>query len=363
MRLMRYFARHYVGAIALTLVALVVLVVAVTLVEKAGVLSRNEHGGMAALGLAYYSAIEYAYQVLPVACLIGVLVAGTQLARRGEVLAVQAAGCGLFQLWTPFAGVVLCVAAMGSACSEFVLPRAVAGHIRLERDETRHMDALNQFYKRRTQWFREGELLLYLPEVDASTAVFSDPIVYRLHDGLIADTIEARSLQHDARGWWLQDAEQHSVSHPEVARSGRLDLALRVKPPDLIDITGNPREMRMGAVSRLIARREHAGLDTTPHRVEMHNRMAYPLTAVGLVMMGLPWAIDPDRRRSLAATLGGGVLLIAAELSLSQVFRLLALAHKLPAVWGAWAAPLVCLLAMPISYALYGRKRRRGSVF
>lgn len=363
MRLIRYFARYYVGAIALTLSALVVLVVAVTLVEKAGVLSRNDHGGAAALGLAYFSAIEYAYQVLPVACFIGALVAGTQLARRGEVLAVQAAGCGLRQLWTPFAGVVLCAAGMGSACSEYVLPHAVAGHIRVERDETRHVDALNQFYKRRTQWFREGDLLLYLPEVDVSTAVFSDPIVYRLQDGLIAETIEARTLQHDGRGWWLADAEEHSVTQPEVARSERLQLALRVNPPDLIDITGNPREMRFGAVSRLIDRRDHAGLDTTPHRVELHNRWAYPLSAVGLVMIGLPWAIDPDRKRSLAATLGGGVLVIALELSVSQVFRLLALAHKLPAVWGAWGAPLACLLAMPLSYALYGRKRRRGALF
>ena len=85
---------------------LLVVMVAVSLVENAGRLSELETGaGGAALRLALYGSAEYAYQVLPVACLIGVLVAGTQMARRGELLAVQAAGIHVARLWLAFLAV------------------------------------------------------------------------------------------------------------------------------------------------------------------------------------------------------------------------------------------------------------------
>lgn len=363
MRLMRYFARYYAGVIVLTLASLVVLVVAVTLVENAGELTRTDSGGFTALRLAYYSAIEYGYQVLPVAAFVAVLVAGTQMARRGEVLAVQAAGRGPLHLWGPYIGIVVLFALTGSACGEYIVPRAIAGRQRIQREEIRHVDALTQFYTRRAQWFREGSLLLYLPSVDAATGSFADPMVYRLENGLIAEIIEARTLRHEPDGWWLDDAEIRRVRDAEIQRLPRLQLPLHVTPTDLIDVTGNPREMGTGEVSRLITRRQNAGFDTTAHRVELHTRMAFPLSAIWLVAMAVPWALDPDRRRSLAVTLGGGVVAIAIELSVTQVFRLLALAHKIPAPIGAWGAPLLCIVAIPLSYWLYQYRRIHGAWF
>jgi lipopolysaccharide export LptBFGC system permease protein LptF len=153
------------------------------------------------------------------------------------------------------------------------------------------------------------------------------------------------------------------VDSPEVRTAVRLALSLRVTPTDLIDVTGNPREMRTSEVRTLIARRRHAGFDVTAHRVELHNRFAFPLSSVWLVLAAVPWALDPDRRRSLAVTLGAGVVAVALELALSQIFRVLALAHKIAAPWGAWGAPAVCIAAIPVSYALYQRRRTRGAWF
>lgn len=357
MRLVRYFATYYVAMILLTLAALVVLVVAVSLVENLGILASNEEGGVTALGLAYFGAIEYAYQMLPVACFVGALVAGTQLARRGEVMAVQAAGCGPLYLGGPFLGVVLFTACLGSACGEFVLPGAIAERARLQREEIKHVDPLTQFYTRRAQWFRERDLLLYLPAVDVHHATFSDPMVYKLNDGLISYVIDAKLLRHNHTGWWLDNAEKHAVDDPTIERSESMALDLRVTPTDLIDVTGNPREMRAADVAALIARRQHAGFDVTAHRLELASRFAFPLSAVGLVMTGVPWALDPNRRRSLSGILGGGVLVIAGQLALSHVFRLLALAHKISPALGAWGGPVACLVAVPMSYALYRRLR------
>ena len=360
MRLVLYFGRYLAGVIVMTLTALVVLVVAVTLVENAGELSRADTGGLIAMRLAYFSAIEYGYQVLPVACFVASLVAGTQLARRGEVLAVQAIGRGPLHVWGAFLSVVMLTACCGSACGEWVVPGAIAGRQRIQREEIRHVDALTQFYNRRAQWFRERDLLLYLPQVDAVTESFADPIVYKLDDGLIAQVTEAQFLRHDKEGWWLEHAQKSNISIPGIERAERMPLNLHVTPTDLIDVTGNPREMHASAVARLIARRQNAGFDATAHRLELHSRLAFPLSAVWLVALAVPWSLDPDRKRSLAVTLGGGVIVIALELSITQVFRLLALAHKIAAPLGAWGAPCTCLLLFPLSAWYYRRRRLHG---
>ena len=67
MRLVWYFARLNLGSVLLTLASLIVLVVAVTLVENAGTLSTLDEGGNTAMLLAFYSAVERGYDVLPVA--------------------------------------------------------------------------------------------------------------------------------------------------------------------------------------------------------------------------------------------------------------------------------------------------------
>lgn len=358
-RLTRYFARFYAACIALTLLGLVVLVVTVSLMESADELTRVEQGAITAALLALYGSVQFAYQVMPVACFIGALVAGTQLARRGELLAVQAAGISSARLWTAFIGVTVLSALLGSACGEYAVPHSMRGIERIQREEMRQVDQLTRFYNRRSQWFRDDHLLLYLPVVDSETETFENPIVYQIENGLIARTYDGKTLRYsETDGWYLSDGSIRTVSNAELTSFERLPLRLSVSVRDLIDITGNPQQMGARELTQLIARRSNAGFDVTGHRVEWHNRWAFPLTAVCLVFIALPWTFDPDRRRSMASTLGMGVIVVALQLSLSQVFRLLALGHKIPAPLGAWGNLLACLIAAPASFWLYYFRKR-----
>ncbi len=362
MRLWRYFATIGLGATVLMLVALVVLVVAVTLVESAGDLSDAEAGASAALWLAFYAAIDGAYQVLPIACFLGALVGGAVLARRGELLAAQAAGMSTARVATAFAAVVIGVALLGASCGELLVPRAVAGAERVQREQLQHRSALSRFYNRRLHWFREGDLLLYLPAVERETGVFARPVVYRFVDGLIAEVLEAETLRRDAAGWRLDGVKVRSATSAETTGLALVRLPLSVSTVDLIDVTGDPRQLSGREVNALITRRERAGFDVTSHRIELHNRLAGPLSAIWMFLLVAPWAMHPDRRRSLAVTLGAGVVAIALLLSVTHLFRLLALSHKLPVPLGAWGAALVCVLALPLSALAYRRFRVRGSV-
>jgi lipopolysaccharide export system permease protein len=362
-RLTVYFATVAALATGLMLTTLVVLVVAVTLVESAGDLTTAQAGGSAAFWLAVYSAVQYGYEVLPIACFMGTLAAGTTLAHRGELLAAQAAGVSGLSLALAFFWVALLSATLGVACGEVLVPPAIAGVVRVQREELQHTSALSRFYDRRLTWFQEGDLLLYLPEVDARTGTFASPVVYRFEDSLIAEVIEADALKRDASGWWLENAIVRRASDATAVPLAVVRLSLHVRPEDLIDITGDPRKLRSGEIRELVARRKKAGFDATNHLIELHNRVTTPLSAIWMFLLVAPWALHPSRRRSLAAALGGGVVVIALLLSTTQIFRLLALGHKIPASLGAWGSGLVTLALLPLSFWLYRRFRVRGTVF
>ena len=362
MRLTFYFATIAAFATGLVLTTLVVLVVAVTLVESAGDLTTAAAGGSAAFSLAVYSAVQYGYEVLPIASFIGTLVAGTTLAHRGELLAAQAAGLSSLRLASSFFMVAALSAVLGVACGETLVPPAVAGIVRVQRDELQHTSALTRFYERRLTWFHEGDLLLYLPEVDAETTTFGHPVVYRFENSLIAEVIDAEALRHDATGWWLEDAVVRKASDATATSLDVVRLSLHVEPEDLIDVTGDPRQLMSSEIRALVTRRTRAGFDATNHLMELYNRMSTPLSAVWMFLLVAPWALHPSRRRSLAVALGSGVVVVAVLLSATQLFRLLALAHKIPLSFGAWGSGIVTLLLLPLSFLAYRRFRMRGSV-
>ena len=360
-RLLRYLAGRYAAAVVLCLGALVVLVVGTTLVENAGGLAREAQGRALALQLIGWSAVEYAYLYWPVAALLGLLATGAQLAGQGELLAVQAGGTGPLTLARPFLGVALVGAALCALCGEFCLPTTVQAKAHAL-EHFRARDAATLFYAQRTQWFLDDNLLLYLPEVDRASATFCRPSVYQLQAGRIVSVTSAQSLRYHLAeagvpatkpgvpatqagapptkaGWWLHQAERHWVHRPQIDKFEELAVPLRVSPRDLIDVTGNPRLLRMAELRSLIKRREHAGFATTAHRLELHSRSAQPLSAVVLVLLALPWATRPDRRRTLASTLGYGVVAVGLYLSVSQIFRVLATGHDIAPIWGAWGAP------------------------
>lgn len=359
MILPRYWMWMYLRMVALALTALVVLVVAVTLVEKAGILANHSAGSSIAWRMALSNGLEYSYQMLPLACLIGFLATTTRLSQRGELLALQAAGATPRHTLQPFVWGTCLLMLLELSCAEILLPWTTAERSRVLQDMVHHTDALTQFYEHRHPWYQDGHYILYLPLADRTERRFETPKVYEVVDGHWRARITADALVFDAQeGWALLAAKREPLDQAPVTFAAHMPLPLHVSPEDLLDITGHAREMRFGALHGLIQRRTRAGFDTTAHRIEWHNRMAYPLCALGLVSIVMPWGIDPRRRRGLAGTLGLGMLVIALFLAGAQIMHFLALAHQIPVPLGAWGGNLLLLLATGSSWLYYARRRR-----
>ena len=364
MKLSLYFAKLYARTLMLMELGLIVMVLATTVVENAGKISNHDESGLTVLKIAALGAVQFGYQVFPIACFLGVVVAGTLLAQRGELLAMQAAGISNVKVSATFGLVATGASIIALLAGEHIVPPMTARLERLQQEELGlGKNALTHFYDRRMQWFREGPLLLYLPDMDTTTATFSNVVVYRLDKGLISAVLNAKEMSHDGQTWKLQIVREQDLHQGVTRWHEQLPLNLRVSPRDVIDVAGDPRVMSRSAIAGLIERRSKAGIDTAAHTVELHSRYAFPLSGLALFFLGLSWALNPNRRRSMSRNLGLGVVIVALFLSLTQVFRLLALARRIPSPLGSWGIDLSILLFVPVSVFLYQRYRKRGSLF
>ena len=356
MRLARYFAKYYLMAISLTWFALVVLVVAAMLIEKAGQLTKQPEAVTTALKLALLNALPFGYQMLPLACFFALIIVGTFMARRGEWLAAEAGGVKGMGRWGGLAFVTLCCSFGAYAAGETILPMALHKIEHIQRHELKRVDPLTRFYERRNHWYKDADHYLFLPTFDRKKKEFYEPVIYKADEGKLSEIYEGRILRESAEGWFLVDALVWSVNSPKVKQVERLQVHLNASAGNLMDVTGDPRQMTHSEIQRLIEDREKAGFDTAIHILEKEQRIGYPLAALALFFLMLPWALQPALRRSMAVNLGVGVVIISVLLSLSHFVRMLALGQKIPVALGGWGLTLVCLVFMPLSYFLYRRR-------
>lgn len=363
MRLGFYIGKTFVASVALSLILLVILVVSVTFIESAGHMSDLDNGAWVALQLALFQAVDFAYQLLPITGFLGALITGALLARNGEFLAMQAAGLGPTKILLPCLLVILMLCALGGMAAEWAVPWGLQEAEKIRVHHMQRPSALTRFYNRRNQWFRHNNLVLYLPSVDLKTGVFHKPVIYDMVDGNVREVIEAETMQEIDGDWVLKSLSIHRSGGVPFEERDEKKLQLQLSTRDLTDVTGNPRHLRTSELDELVERRLHAGYNSAMHALEVHQRIAFPMLALWLFLLAAPWVIDPRRRRSLTLNLGVGVLAIAVVLSLTQVFRLLALGGKINAGFGAWGVAFVCLLALPVSWIAQRRIRIRGSLF
>ena len=345
-------ARLYALTLVLCLFVLVTLVVCATLMENATSFSGADDGVKMAIQFSLFRGVHNVYQLLPVAAMLGALVTGTTLARRGELMALQAGGMSLFRQAVPFLMVASFCTAMGLWLGEVALPSAEAEVAAIQEKNMKRRKGLDRYYTRKLQWFRLGDWVMYLPVSGRTGTSFREPILYRLANGQVAEVLHGSVLQHGASGWHLQNAERFSPSTAISQKLEKLELTLGVTPEDLLEVAGNPRHMPTAEISHLIARRKASGADTTAHELELHERRAYPMGVFWMCLLALPWSLKPQRRRSMAVNVGVGVVAIGVLLSATHIFRMLALGYSIPAWVGAWGMGMLSLPCVPLSYWL-----------
>jgi lipopolysaccharide export system permease protein len=338
-----------IGAVFLTVFALIYLIDLVELIRRAG---EGVSVSTATLArLAFFRTPLIAEQVLPFAVLFGSLVAFLGLSRKLELVIARAAGISVWQFGFPPLIVAIVI---GFAAMMVYNPLAVMLKQRAAEIEGRVFaratttGAQNRFIR---QLSVDGSSIIRAASATADGASLFNVTVFVFdRAGLLLERVEGDSAQL-RRGYWQVENAHIITVGIEPQRSPRYLLATNLTRDEVRQALGSTENVTFWKLPGTIRQLELAGLDATRYKLRFQSLMAKPLLLAAMVIVAASVSLRFFRFGGVSKLVLGGVaagflLYIATQIAedLGTAGTLSApVAAWLPAVVGALLGILVLL--------------------
>ncbi|HEX3409275.1 MAG TPA: LPS export ABC transporter permease LptG [Candidatus Binataceae bacterium] len=319
------------------------------------------YGGFGLLGLEYFllKIPLIISQLLPVACLAGVLLGFALLNRSGEVLACQQLGISRLEMATPVLTVAIIISLFNFALSETVVPLSTRQARYLYEVQMKKREIRGVFFAQRT-WVRMRDGFFSADRYDAKAQTLHGVTMYVLDaEYALRDIVHADSAHWNGHEWIPLELRQYrldkngTVATPDT----HLALAQSIKPSDLNLVLLDPEEFSLWDLNHYIHDLRNKGLDPGGYIVDRDLKYAMPLACLIMVALGMALSLDPmPRTLSLGRSFG---LAIGIGFGYWLAFGLtssLGRAGVIPAAVAAWT-PNTIFAALALSIFLFGEER------
>jgi LPS export ABC transporter permease LptG/LPS export ABC transporter permease LptF len=351
-----YVVREFINIFVLVLSGFVMLMLLFTFFELVGDILRN-HISLVTVG-AYlvYLTPSMLYSIAPLAVLIAVLVTFGILNRNSEIVAMKATGISLYRLVIPVVSISAILATSLFLFDEFYLPQA-----------NRRQEALRSTIKGRPpqtflrpeqKWIfgesRPGEpgRIFYYSFFDhdqnefANLSVFEfDPHTFALSHRIFAARVfwdTGSNSWHFQNGWERDFEGANQTSFREFSKATFPQI--QEEPVYFSKESLQSQEMSFGQLDSYIRDLRQSGFDTMRLRVALWHKLAYPLVAIVMAVLAIPFALSMGRRGSVTGiAVAIGVAL--AYWVVDALFGAMGNVNYLPAPMAAWSSDVLFGLA------------------
>ena len=319
------------------------------------------YGGFGVLGLEYFllKIPLIISQLLPVACLAGVLLGFALLNRSGEVLACQQLGISRLEMAVPVLAVAIGISLFNFALSETVVPLSTRQARYLYEVELKKREIRGVFFAQRT-WVRMRNGFLSADRYDAKAQTLHGVTIYVLGtDYALRDIVHADTAHWNGHTWIPVQARRYRLDKDVTVAvpDSHLTLGESIKPADLNLVLLDPEEFSLWELNHYIHDLRNKGLDPGGYIVDRDLKYAMPLSCLIMVALGMALSLDPmPRSLSLGRSFG---LAIGIGFGYWLAFGLtssLGRSGIIPAAVAAWT-PNTIFAGLALSIFLFGEER------
>lgn len=347
-----YVVLEFLNMFTLVLLGFVLLMLVFTVFDLLGDLLRN-HIHLTVVGDYLINLTPFfLYELAPLAVLIGVLVTFGILNRNSEIIAMKATGISLYRLVVPVVSIAAILAVSLFLFDEFYLPQA-----------NKRQDALRNVIKGKPpqtvthpeqNWIfgepgphEPGRIFYYRffdPDRDefANISVFEfDPSTFALTRRIFAATAvwdTGTASWQFQNGWENEIQGDHTNGFRAFTQTSFSEI--HEDPAYFNKESLQAQQMNFGQLDRYIGDLRQSGFDTMKLRVALWHKLAYPLVAIVMAVLAIPFALSMGRRGSLtgiAVAIGVALTYFVVE----NFFSALGNVNYLPAALAAWSSDIL----------------------
>ena len=341
--LFRYFAREILLTSLLVLAALLSLFFFFDLIRELDDLGRGNYRLTAMLGYVALSLPSHAYVLLPAAALIGTLFALARISEQSELTVMRSAGLSLKQLAMHVAGAGLLVALATFVAGEFIAPHAEEAAKGLRLKATKSIVA-REF--RSGFWVKDDRSFVNIQDVTPDTTLLNLRIYEFDRANRLASISRAESGAYDGPNRW-------KLTNVEITRFVGDDAVLQKLPsmswasvltPDILSVLKIVPE-RMSAVNlrSYIDHLRDNKQNTIRYEIAFWTKLLYPLAAVVMMVLAIPFALTTARAGGVGARIVLGILLGLGFHFAGRLFSHIGLLNDWPALMSAGLPTLIFL--------------------
>jgi LPS export ABC transporter permease LptG/LPS export ABC transporter permease LptF len=347
-----YVVLEFLNMFALVLLGFVLLMLVFTVFDLLSDILRN-HISLTIVG-AYLINLTplMLYQLAPLAVLIAVLVTFGVLNRNSEIIAMKATGISLYRLVVPVVSIAAILAVSLFLFDQYYLPQA-----------NKRQDALRNVIKGKPpqtvthpeqNWIfgqpnkgQPGRIFYYRffdPDRNefANISVFEfDPSTFALTRRIFAVKAlwDPETVSWRFQNGWENDIQGDRTTDFREFRQTSFS-EIHEDPAYFNKESLQAQQMNFGQLDRYIGDLRQSGFDTMKLRVALWHKLAYPLVAVVMAVLAIPFALSMGRRGSLtgiAVAIGVALTYFVVE----SFFGALGNVNYLPAALAASASDIL----------------------
>lgn len=358
MRLLdRYLMRQILWFTLLVMAVLVCLAGLFVFIEQQDDVGTGSFGMLDAFSVTLLNLPGQAFQLLPVAALIGALVGLGNLARGSELIVIRAAGVSIARVALAAAGAGLILFAAGAFVGEVLAPPLEA-----------YADELKTFAKfdkfsfagRAGIWVKDGDRIVSIAQ-QSSDSSFGGIYVYSVTDGAdgrqrLAALAHADSAQLVSGQKWRLKNYADSLLGDEGVATRHLpvfDVESEVSPEFLGIAVVNPGELPIRGLYRYVQHLKANGLETRSWEVALWSRIARSLSTILMCMLAVPFVFGPLRSAGAGSRTVIGIVVGVVYFLVNRLLENSGDVYDLDPLIVAWlpAAALAALTGLAIARA------------
>ncbi|MCX8017427.1 MAG: LPS export ABC transporter permease LptG, partial [Rhodocyclaceae bacterium] len=296
----RHLAREIFGAAFLVLAAFLAFFAFLDLMNELPELGKGGYQIQHALGFVVLTIPGRAYEIMPIAVLVGTLYALTLLARHSEITVLRASGLPTRELLVTLAKLGSLFVVLTLLLGEFVAPPAerAAKQLRLAAQSK----LIAQEF-RSGLWVKDGLSFINVRDVrpDASlrgVRVFEFDADYRLRS--ISEAEQGRFAPPDA--WQLGNVAQTRFvgERPEVVHHETLHWQSALNPDILSVLLVSPEKMSLTTLIQYVRHLAENNQKTQRYEIALWKKLIYPLAILVMIALALPFALAHDRMTAVS---------------------------------------------------------------
>lgn len=249
-----------------------------------------------------------AYDLLPIAALVGGIAGLGMMANHSELTVIRAAGVSIVRIvwWVLKPALVLVVA--GLLLGQYVIPQTE------KLAEFRRAKALGQPVAEsalRAYWHREGDRVIRIGAVEAE-GVLKNLLILRLDGtGQLVAAVRAASARHQDNGWELQGLVETRLAADGGASVVRRDSERwesELTPEYLRLVTMDPEYLSLSSLYAYAGYLRQQGLDAETYYLEFWKKALAPLATISMVLIACSFIFGPLRSVTMGLRILAGVM-------------------------------------------------------